>query len=293
MTFGRIAKILILLWIGLHVLLAFTVGATELPGEDFVFTLLFGWIHFSFSRLQRMRPAAAVVVSSIVYLIFLAFMSQNFLRWFAKKCDKSWRLKWTLQLGLVFVLMFVIGLAASGILRSIQAMAAPHVRIYERYRHRRNKDECKENLIHMGRALAEYVKQHGKYPDSIDVLYAEIGSVNYALSFEPVCPLTSWRVDATGQTVAHTAPYIYLGCGQRIDCDPSTPIVFEPLSNHDDFGIQVLSVDGNVTWLDEVGAREFLSHVDMTKAIITKAPPLRMYEPTSQPSTLPTTQPTP
>lgn len=68
-----------------------------------------------------------------------------------------------------------------------------------------------------------------------------------------VCPGT-FRSGPRGSTTKQwlldlaTSPpsYVYLGKGLTTDCPPETVILYEPLSNHERGGINVLRADGKV-----------------------------------------------
>jgi prepilin-type processing-associated H-X9-DG protein len=86
---------------------------------EFVFTLAFGWIFY----LARVAPEVTVnpagVATLVVCLVGVSVGSHLFLTWLhgaiAGPDARPWRPRWTAQLVAGFVLMFIAGMAAAGV----------------------------------------------------------------------------------------------------------------------------------------------------------------------------------
>jgi hypothetical protein len=119
-----------------------------------------------------------------------------------------------------------------------------------------NRVKCANNLKQIGLAIAQYTHDnHGQYPDSFGTLLLREDIAAAAFN----CPSTT-ALPAAGATPADVAAnldhddhcsYIYLGSGLTTDTATSrTVIAFEPLSNHQMQGMNVLYGDGRVEFDD-------------------------------------------
>jgi hypothetical protein len=113
--------------------------------------------------------------------------------------------------------------------------------------------QCASNLHQIGRVIALYRSHHaGRYPDDLATLLTE-GKLAPAVF---VCPSAddAPAAGATTQEILadfakpHHRSYSYHGKGLIDPVDPNRVIAAEPLSNHDDEGIDVLFGDGHAEW---------------------------------------------
>ncbi len=110
-----------------------------------------------------------------------------------------------------------------------------------------------------------YANDHGgKYPDAVEGLLEEgIGTEAF------ICPSTI-DTRATGATtqaiVAEWATpgcfsYIYLGKGFTDKCSTDTVLMYEPLSNHDGDGSNVLFGDGHVRFVQAITMKKIIAEL--------------------------------
>jgi hypothetical protein len=116
--------------------------------------------------------------------------------------------------------------------------------------------KCASNLKQIGLAVSMYAKDHGgRYPDRFeDLIVAEdIGSEVF------VCPKSD-DTPAKGRSVAEMVgnlsagghlSYVYLGKGWDVKTvNPSAVLAYEPLSNHDGLGGNILYGDGHFEFMN-------------------------------------------
>jgi len=154
-----------------------------------------------------------------------------------------------------------------------------------RAREQANRVKCASNLRQLGQAMFIYASVNGgQFPDRIDRLLSFAGSNVF------VCPSCD-DTPAPGQTPQIQASnlyarghlsYVYVGAGlttsSRGANAPTTPVLYEPLTNHGD-GINVLYADGSVAFLPKGAAQTLIASFAATS------------QPATQPATQPTTQP--
>lgn len=112
--------------------------------------------------------------------------------------------------------------------------------ILERYR-------CSTQMRSIGNALILYANEHdGRYPASLDNLVAG----GYLPATSLICPRSS--------RVGSRMNYLYFVADRHYPTDSQTPLVSEPLSNHDR-GINVLLGDGTVRFVEGTDAIRLLA----------------------------------
>lgn len=132
---------------------------------------------------------------------------------------------------------------------------------------RANREPCAENLHEIGYAMFIYASRHGgKLPDDFATLLQSEGLPPVVF----VCPNCSQSPPSGPTTRAVIAAmkmpgavsYRYLGKGLTIEqADTDVVLAYEPLSNHDGRGMNVLFGDGHVEWIEGVRAKKLLDEV--------------------------------
>jgi prepilin-type processing-associated H-X9-DG protein len=124
-----------------------------------------------------------------------------------------------------------------------------------------NRPRCASNLYQIGLAILLYQQDFGgRYPDTLRRL-TETEQIGAAVF---VCPQSNDETstgsttgaisdDVTAGPAGHRCSYVYVGAGltDKTVKDP-TFVAYEPLTNHDGDGSNVLYGDGHVDW--ETGA---------------------------------------
>jgi hypothetical protein len=79
--------------------------------------LLIGWARYLNRVLEQVEPDPWAVASGVVCAALVVFGSHRFLRWLAASTDRTWPLRRTVQLLVFVVMMFVVGLAFTGLVQ--------------------------------------------------------------------------------------------------------------------------------------------------------------------------------
>lgn len=172
-------------------------------------------------------------------------------------------------------LLIAVVVVAMGFLLYLAISPSVH-----RARESARRASCASNLMQIGLALQRYTSNNGgRFPDTLDVLVLD-GSLPAELL---VCPSSKDTVAAgasSGEQVADLAngghnSYVYIGKGARLG--PGKRVVaFEPLTHHENDGVNVLYTDGSV---------QFLSRLTALTAIPQLASPTTNPAAASQPAT--------
>jgi prepilin-type processing-associated H-X9-DG protein len=147
---------------------------------------------------------------------------------------------------------------------------------------RENRDNCVENEHQIGLALIMYARSNatGRFPSDLPTLIAaeELPPIIF------VCPSTrdTPANRPSDLTAGRHLSYIYIGAGLTKDSPADAVALYEPLSNHDNTGSNVLFADGHVEFIP---VRQAAQLAAMAQAGIRPIywPP----HPTTQPSTQP------
>jgi prepilin-type processing-associated H-X9-DG protein len=135
------------------------------------------------------------------------------------------------------------------------------------YRPAANRIKCASNLRQIGQATMLYANDHqGRYPDTIGELMEE--DITTAVF---ICPGSNDEPAAAAATTQATAAnihsgghlsYIYLAKGLTNTGQTNLVLVYEPLSNHQNRGMNVLFGDGHVEWFDLKQATKWLAELN-------------------------------
>jgi hypothetical protein len=225
-------------------------------------TLLFGWVMF----LRRVIPSLQINPSGLALFVICvgvaAVLADATCRWLWRETGHTspWRAKWTATGLATVLLMFVTGMATTGVGHQVGWMTREPF-VQSRSRERANRVKCASNLRQLGAVLKKYIDAHGgRRPGSMaDFVGACATDIVSPVVF--VCPASS-NEKAPGPTTREWASqiagnhlsYVYLPAGVRT-ADGRVAIMTEPISNHDGrelvgSGLNVLFDDGRVEWVE-------------------------------------------
>ncbi len=180
----------------------------------------------------------------------------------------------------------VAGLLLGGVATLV--MLASYGRIIQRLARSGSTDPparltCQSHLRVIGLAMELYGNEnHGLYPPRFEdlLLTQEITSEVF------ICPATT-DTKAPGQTPEAQAAnlsnpghcsYIYLGAGKKINEPPNIILAFEPPTNHQQAGMNVLYNDGHVDFISQPLAQKVAAELTAGQN-----PPPSLAQPTSAP----------
>ena len=126
-------------------------------------------------------------------------------------------------------------------------------------REKANQIKCGSNLRQIGQGIQMYANDHkGQFPATFEQLISDQEFTTEVF----ICP-SSNDDTASGATTRQTlidfakpghCSYIYLGRGLTSAVSAQHVIAYEPLSNHQNLGINVMYGDGHVDWLNKAEA---------------------------------------
>ncbi len=240
----------------------------HLPGEEFVFFLIIGWLPFLAHVGPKVHVRWDAIVSTAIYAAIFVAGAHYFLRWLFREMSREgrqqhWRWSWTICGFVIVLLMFTAGMAAIGIVHQTAWLASSKAPLYEPYGAIINRIRCNSNLRQIGLAISNWAENHhGKLPDD----FSEVFESGDLMPENFICPASDDQIRSGQRNAAPAAnllqpgacSYIYLGKGLTQPLQPSHVIAVEPLENHKDAGINVLFADWHVEWLDRPQAESLL-----------------------------------
>jgi hypothetical protein len=235
--------------------------------------LLFGWVAYVIGVAPRVRIHPAGVVTFAVLLPAMLIAAHAFARWLWTGTGHAspWRWKWTTLGVATLLLMFVTGIAATGIVHQTGwLITSPQPLLKSSFAsHRVNRTKCESSLRQLGLAYRSYLDAHpGFRPQTI----ADLADAVYAYDGSPdifICPASDqdrvpgtqpadWR-RAMHDDPAGTISYAVAPPG-TLGPDGLRPVLLhdKSLDIHTD-GLVVLYEAGDAEWLDEADAKAWLA----------------------------------
>lgn len=190
--------------------------------------LAFGWIFFLKNNLVRMNFGWEMILSSLIGWALCLWLTHAFCRWVAgQKNSSPWRFVQTLRLNTLVFLFFAASCALVGCVhQSIWLFSNPVVTSSSR-----SFDLTREmsNMKQIYLLVMDYEADHGKFPDSLQVLldegYTESEEIFYACE---------------GKT---REPFLYLGKGLSSAEKADRVMIVSPFTH--DGRIAFMRIDGS------------------------------------------------
>jgi prepilin-type processing-associated H-X9-DG protein len=265
-------------WVGVALLLLSCVAPQIIM---VMFQLVAGWTLYLARVLPSVRLNLAGLATAAACLLMIVLLGHRFAGWMgsatpagdgaAAEARPAWRMRWTLGVITIVLLMFVAGIGATGVGHQTVWLARSDRPMFEyRSRETANRVKCGSNLKQIGLALQLYSEKNGgRLPDAmIELLLHE------DLSSEVFCCPSSNDDRAQGATPAEQVQqirrgrhcsYVYHGGGMSWPQPDDVPIACEPLTNHDGDGINILFGDGHVEFLVPVAAERAMRGLPATR----------------------------
>lgn len=156
------------------------------------------------------------------------------------------------------------GLAIAGIcvggftLLLVPLMIAILLPSLNRAREQANRVKCASNMRQIGQEIAMYANSNGNaFPQKLEDLLAFNPSLSHDVF---VCPSDNKTPPSNAQEIADGShcSYTYVGKDLNASASPDSVVLFEPLSNHQGEGMNVLFADFHVEYLRKAEAKKIL-----------------------------------
>jgi len=247
------------------------------------YMVVVGWFGYLTRVLPSVRVSWPGVATAITCLLVIALLGHRFAAWLwsSVPADGSasaspsvpWRMRWTMAILAVVVLMFVAGIGATGVAHQAAWLARSGQPMFEyRTRETANRVKCASNLKQIGLALLLYSQDNGgRLPDSMFELLEHVD-----ITPELFCCPSALEDKAPGATtqewIEHLRKgrhnsYVYHGRGLTLPQPDDVPIACEPLGNHDGDGMNILFGDGHVEFLIPSAAEQALRKLPTTRPV--------------------------
>lgn len=157
-----------------------------------------------------------------------------------------------------------ICLGGFGCLMIVPMMIAILLPALNRAREQANRVKCAADMRMIGQEIAMYANSNaGNFPDKLEDLLQFDPSINHAIFVCPSAdktPPTTTSPQAAQQEIASgkNCSYIYLGSDLTTSATPDTVVLFEPLTDHGQEGMNVMFADFHVEWLNKSEAQKIL-----------------------------------
>jgi hypothetical protein len=227
---------------------------------DVPFVFLFGWVPFLFRTLPTVSIDWGAVAGAAVCIALLTFGGHAFLSWLYRELRNTgaaapgrWKKRWTLAGLSIVLLMFISGIAATGVTHQTAWLLTSPRPNFTSISARSIRVKCASNLRQIGQGIMLYANDFGgRFPDDLSllVLHADLNPEVFT------CP-NSIEEKATGQTTEEVAAnsikrehcsFIYLGKGLTFPTDDGLIIAHEYDENHEHQGMNILFADGTIEW---------------------------------------------
>jgi hypothetical protein len=134
-----------------------------------VVTLASGWVFFLARVVPQLTVNVSGVLTAAVCLAALTWGLHAFLRWLHNQtrpaAAQRWRVRWTMAILGVIVLMFVAGIAATGMVHQIGWLSTSPEPLFDGgFREATNRIKSTSNLRQIGFALVQYNHAHKTLP---------------------------------------------------------------------------------------------------------------------------------
>jgi prepilin-type processing-associated H-X9-DG protein len=265
-------------WIGAGLLLLSCVAPQIIT---MMFELVVGWPMYLARVLPNVHLNPASLATAAACLLMIVLLGHRFAGWMwsatpaadgaAAEARPAWRMRWTMGVIAIVLLMFVAGIGATGVGHQTVWLARSERPLFEyRSRETANRVKCGSNLKQIGLALQLYAEKNGgRLPDSmIELLLHE------DISPETFCCHSSNDDRAPGATPAEQVQqirrgrhcsYVYHGRGMSWPQPDNVPIACEPLANHAGDGMNILFGDGHVEFLTPAAAERAIRGLPTTR----------------------------
>ncbi len=135
-----------------------------------------------------------------------------------------------------------------------------------RARETANRVKCASHMRQIGQALLLYSNDaRGPYPESLPVVLAtqDVASDIFCCPSSNETPATGGtpQAQANNLTVGPHLSYVYVGKGVNNSAGADTVVLYEPLTNHDRDGMNVLFGDGHVEFIVKQRAEKMIAEL--------------------------------
>lgn len=221
--------------------------------------LIFGWVTHVRELAGQVRLSGEIWLMIGLFAIGTLVVGHCIAAWLWREMrgnsatSSTWQTRWSVSATMAVMLLFGIGIAATGIAHQAGWMLRSPDQSVTYLPYHSVRIHCASNMRQLGQAMLLYYNENNlRYPDDLGVLVTtqDIGGGCF------VCPKSDLK-KPQGKTPAEVArqinaghtSYVYFGRGFRADELPADyPLAIEASTNHGD-GMNVLFADGHVEFI--------------------------------------------
>jgi prepilin-type processing-associated H-X9-DG protein len=139
-----------------------------------------------------------------------------------------------------------------------------------RAREQANRIRCASNMRQIGQAIQTYANANrGEFPDTLEraLVSADLDSIVFVCpsSADDRAPGADAKAQAANLSKGGHLSYVYVGKGMNVVSSPggtsSAVVLYEPLTNHNNDGTNVLFADGHVEFFGKGQAQKLIADV--------------------------------
>jgi prepilin-type processing-associated H-X9-DG protein len=130
-----------------------------------------------------------------------------------------------------------------------------------RAREQANRIKCAANMRQIGQAIQIYANTNkGAFPPNLDALLTNgsLSGAEFACPSDSIAPQTGMTTLTPGTNLS----YVYVGQGKNYAAASNVVILYEPMTNHANDGMNMLFADTHVEWFPRVQAQKMIAEVE-------------------------------
>jgi hypothetical protein len=266
----------LLFWLSVTFVVLFLMACLGIipPPVLFVAYLLVGWTVYIGRVMPEIRLDLSGLLMATIALAGVLVLGHFLARWLWRETAiagltrRPWQKRWTASAATVILLMFVAGIAATGITHQSVWLAKSDKPMFTwqfRTRAARDRSICLSNVRQVGQAILLYAQEHqGRFPDTLEqvILTQDITAECFICPGSDIDKAEGKTPEGQARHLHDHCSYVYHGKGLTTATAPTRPILCEPLTNHEVAGMTILFADGTAEFFPTDKAVEILQRTN-------------------------------